>query len=145
MKTTLKKLKGRVIIGKDFFSSFKRLPNVYQDLVLKQIEKLVDELSTVPQKASQFVIDYASAGKYFPNYKEILDNEELFPFRSVKLPKDEENKDLVIINFLSGYLVNKLDLAVVKSANFMGSEEELADDKICLISCTYVSFDSIGV
>ena len=137
-----KKLKGRVEICKDFFPSFKRLPGPYQSRVLKQIEKLVDELSSSPDKASQYVIDLASAEKYFPNNREILDSGELFPFRSVRLPKDEENKDVVVINFLSCYLVNRLGSSAIISANLIGSEGKIVDNKIYLVSCSYVSFDS---
>lgn len=137
-----KQLKDRVYICKDFFSSFKRLPNVYQIRVLKRIEKLTEELSSSPEKASQYIIDLPSAEKYFPNNREILDSGELFPFRSVRLPKDEENKDVVVINFLSCYLVNKLGLIAIKSATFINAKEGLVDNKIYLVSCSYVSFDS---
>lgn len=137
-----KKLKGKVGICKDFFPSFKRLPSPFQNLVLRKIENLVNELSTSPGKATQYDRDLASARKYFPNNPEILESGNSFPFRSARLPKDQENNDVVVINFISCYLANKLDSAILISTNFSKPAGEFTDNKICLVSCSYMSFDS---
>lgn len=141
-KEILKKLKNKVEICKDFFASFKRLPNPLQVLVIKRVENLVEELLVSPEKASHYDRDLATANKYFPNNREVLDSGNLFPFRSVRLPKDEENNDVVTINFVSCYLANRLNSSAVISANFSKSEGGFTDNKICLVSCSYVSFSS---
>lgn len=137
-----KKLRGKVGVCKDFFPSFKRLPGPFQNLVLRKIENLVSELSISPSKAMEYDRDLASARKYFPNNPEILESGDFFPFRSARLPKNEENNDVVVINFISCYLANKLNSAILISANFSKPAGEFTDNKICLVSCSYMSFSS---
>jgi hypothetical protein len=137
-----KKLKDKVGMCKDFYASFKRLPAPFQRLVMGRVKELIVELSAFPEKAQSYDRDRASAWKYFPNNSEILESGDFLPFRSVRLPKDEENHDVVVINFISCYLVKKLDLSAIISANFSKMVGEFTNDKICLISCSYVSFDS---
>lgn len=137
-----KQLKDKVGICKDFYASFKRLPSPFQRLVIGKVKALVSELSTSPEKAQSYDRDLASTRKYFPNNPEILESGDLFPFRSVRLPKDEENNDIVVVNFISCYLANKLDSSAIISASFSKMAGDFSDDKICLISCSYMSFDS---
>jgi hypothetical protein len=136
------KLKEKVGICKDFFPSFLRLPSSYQKLVLMKIKNLVDELSISPAKAKEYDRDFATASKYFPNNSEILESGDSFPFRSARLPKNQENNDVVSINFLSCHLANKLGSAILLSANFSKPAGEFAENKICLVSCSYMSFSS---
>ncbi len=139
----LGKLKNKVGICKDFFSSFKRLPGPLQEIVIKRILSLIDEISDAPTKAMNYDRDLPSKRKYFPNTAEILESGEFFPFRSVRLPKNEENNDAVAINFVSGYLVNKLGLVQIIGNHFCVLPGGLTNDKICLVSCSYYSFESI--
>jgi len=141
--TDLKKLSdaGKIGMCRDFFPSFTRLPGSFQSLVIKMIVGLTEELSAAPDKAKVYDRDLASMGKYFPNTPEILESGDLFPFRFVRLPKSEENKDLVQINFLSCFLANRLGFPAITNAEFTRNGGNFDDNKILLISCIYISFD----
>ncbi|MCX6706426.1 MAG: hypothetical protein NTV24_05015 [Candidatus Woesebacteria bacterium] len=136
------KIKNKIGICKDFFLSFKRLPTPLQAIAIRRVIELTDEIASKPESALKYVGDLASKRKYFPNSAEILETGEMFPFRSIRLPKDEENNDIVAINFVSCFLVNKLGLTQAVE-HFCKPPGGFTDDKICLISCSYFSFDSL--
>lgn len=147
----LKKTIEKCVIWKDFFSSFKHLPNPFQSSVIKRLKTLTKEIQENPKTTLNYDRDMASPTKYFPNRPEILEHEKLFPFRMVTI-KDELNKEIVTINFLSCYLVKKINLQPIICRSFCSykekdkncSEESFDSKKICLISCSYQSLEDFS-